>query len=285
MNFDLQAGGGDDLEVFALIGRSGTGKSHRAQSVSQKYGVEYIIDDGLLIKGNKIIAGISAKKENTRIAAIKRAIFLDPSHRKEVISAIEKSEPSSILILGTSDNMVDKIAENLCIPHVKKRVYIEDIATPKEIETAMKTRKEQGKHVIPVPTFAVRKDFSGYFIDSIKSFRKKDKGTDNDDDTEKTVVRPTYSYLGKYIISNNVIKSMVSYAGEEVAGVHRVPKVNISNTGSGLKIDMDLIVDYGCRIQDVVNKLKEHVKLSIEYMTAFNILEISVYIKSLNLEK
>lgn len=279
------AEGGSGLEVIALIGRSGSGKSHRAQSVSQKYGVEYIIDDGLFIKGNRIIAGISAKKENTRIAAIKRAIFLDTSHREEVINAIEKSKPSSILILGTSDGMVDKITENLNIPHVKKSIYIEDIATPKEIETAMRTRKEQGKHVIPVPTFAVKKDFSGYFIDSIKSFRKKDKGTENDDDSEKTVVRPTYSYLGKYIISNNVIKSMVSYAGEEVDGVYKVIKVNINNTGSGLKIDIDLIIDFGCMIQDVVNKLREHVKRSIEYMTAFNILEINVYVKSLNLGK
>lgn len=275
--------GGDGLEVIALIGRSGTGKSQRAQSLSRKYGIEYIIDDGLLIKGNKIVAGISAKKENTRIGAIKRALFMDPLHRKEVIGAIEKSEPSSILILGTSDGMVDKISENLNIPDIKKRIYIEDIATPKEIETAVRTRREQGKHVIPVPTFAVRKDFSGYFIDSIKSFRKKDKGTDNDDDIEKTVVRPTYSYLGKYIISNNVIKSMVSYAGEEVDGVYRVLKVNINNTDSGLKIDMDLIINFGCIIQDVVSKLKKHVRYCIEYMTAFNILEINVYVKSLNL--
>lgn len=273
------------MEVFALIGRSGTGKSQRAQAISKKYGVEYIIDDGLLIKGNKIIAGISAKRENTRIAAIRRAVFMDASHRAEVVNAINSNKPSSILILGTSDSMVDKITETLNIPDAKRRIHIEDIATQREIEMAMRTRKEQGKHVIPVPTFAVRKDFSGYFIDSIRSFRKKDRGADSDDDIEKTVVRPTYSYLGKYIISDNVIKSMVSYAGEEVDGIYRVLKVNINITGSGLKLDMDVIINFGCNIQKVVSKMKEHIKFSIEYMTAFNILEINVYIKSLNLEK
>lgn len=64
------------MVVYALIGKSGTGKSHRAQQVSRSFGIEYIIDDGLLIKGNRIIAGKSAKKEPTKIAAIRRAVFL-----------------------------------------------------------------------------------------------------------------------------------------------------------------------------------------------------------------
>jgi ABC-type dipeptide/oligopeptide/nickel transport system ATPase component len=45
------------IKVYALIGESGTGKSFRAKLVAQKYGIEHIIDDGLLIKENKILAG------------------------------------------------------------------------------------------------------------------------------------------------------------------------------------------------------------------------------------
>ena len=40
------------IKVFALIGESGTGKSFRAKLVAQKYGIDYIIDDGLLIREN-----------------------------------------------------------------------------------------------------------------------------------------------------------------------------------------------------------------------------------------
>ena len=49
------------VRVFALVGESGTGKSFRAKLVAQKYGIDMIIDDGLLINGDAIIAGKSAK--------------------------------------------------------------------------------------------------------------------------------------------------------------------------------------------------------------------------------
>ena len=59
---------GIDLKVYALVGPSGTGKSHRALWVAKENNIEYIVDDGLLIKGNEIIGGKSAKREITRIS-------------------------------------------------------------------------------------------------------------------------------------------------------------------------------------------------------------------------
>lgn len=271
-----------NLQIFALVGKSGSGKSHRAQYVSRDYGIEYIIDDGLLINGNRVVAGVSAKKENTRISAVKRAIFIDPLHRQQVKDAIEKCSPQSILILGTSLNMIERIVSNLGLPPVCKVIYIEDIASKKEIDMATKIRFEQGKHAIPVPTFAIKKDFSGYFIDSFKSLTRKGKSVEHDD-YEKTVVRPTFSYLGKYTISNNVIKSMVVYSGEKVNGVHKITKVNIANTNDGLKIDLDITMNFGFIIHDVADALRESIKNEVEYMTAFNIIEINVFVKSLNL--
>ena len=44
--------------------------------------IECIIDDGLLIKDGKILAGTSAKEPT--IFAIKRAIFMDEDHALEV---------------------------------------------------------------------------------------------------------------------------------------------------------------------------------------------------------
>ena len=53
------------ITVYALVGGSGTGKSYRAKLIAQKHGLEAIIDDGLLIRDDKILAGHSAKKEKT----------------------------------------------------------------------------------------------------------------------------------------------------------------------------------------------------------------------------
>ena len=43
------------MKVYAFVGPSGTGKSYRAQFVATQRGINYIIDDGLLIKDNAII--------------------------------------------------------------------------------------------------------------------------------------------------------------------------------------------------------------------------------------
>ena len=44
------------MDVIALVGPSGTGKSHRALLVAHQYGADAIIDDGILIRDGKIIA-------------------------------------------------------------------------------------------------------------------------------------------------------------------------------------------------------------------------------------
>lgn len=77
------------LTVFALVGESGTGKSFRAKLLAQKYGIEAIIDDGLLIKDDKILAGKTAKHEKTYMGAVRIALFDDKQHRDDVAKALQ----------------------------------------------------------------------------------------------------------------------------------------------------------------------------------------------------
>ena len=60
------------IKVYAFVGPSGTGKSYRAQMVAGEKGVNFIIDDGLLIKDNEVVAGSSAKKAPTKIETVKK---------------------------------------------------------------------------------------------------------------------------------------------------------------------------------------------------------------------
>lgn len=124
------------MDVFALVGASGTGKSHRALIVAHENQIDAIIDDGLFIKDSKIMAGRSAKKEASKIMAVKRAIFMEAEHATEVREAIKKVQPERILILGTSVNMVEKIVNVLDLPAISKIIYIEEIATADEIAKA-----------------------------------------------------------------------------------------------------------------------------------------------------
>ena len=85
------------LTVFALVGESGTGKSFRAKLLAQKYGIEAIIDDGLLIKDDKILAGKTAKHEKTYMGAVRIALFDDKQHRDDVAKALQKNKIKKLL--------------------------------------------------------------------------------------------------------------------------------------------------------------------------------------------
>ena len=156
--------GFEKIKVYAFVGPSGTGKSYRAQMVASENDINFIIDDGLLIKDNEIVAGLSAKKAPTKIETVKHALFLSKDEQNQIVKALKKYKPEKILILGTSDGMVAKIAENLGLPQISKTTYINEVATEEEMKTARHIRETEGKHVIPVPTFELKKDFSGFLL-------------------------------------------------------------------------------------------------------------------------
>ena len=204
---------GSKTRVYAFVGPSGTGKSYRAQMVANENNIHYIIDDGLLINDNDVVAGNSAKKAPTKIETVKKAIFIDKKDKQEMREALKKIKPEAILILGTSDGMVEKIAENLGLAKPEKTIYINEVATETEMETAKRIRTTEGKHVIPVPTFEIKRDFAGYILDPLQIFkyRKNDKPYIS----EKSIIRPTFSYLGKFTISDTVFRQIVEYLAKE----------------------------------------------------------------------
>jgi len=266
-------------KVYAFVGPSGTGKSYRAQMVASEKNIKYIIDDGLLIKDNEIIAGISAKKAETKIETVKHAIFLDEERKVEMCNAIKKYKPESILILGTSDGMVQKIARNLNLPEIEEIIYITDVATTQEMETARRIRQTEGKHVIPVPTFEIKKDFSGYLLDPLQIFKTKGKGQ-KPYIAEKSIIRPTFSYLGKFTISDSVFKEIVEYLASKMPEIHKVLRTRANNTPEGPVIYMEVSVVYGYNVVEALTELKRKAKKEIENLTAMNVQSIDVVAKS-----
>jgi uncharacterized alkaline shock family protein YloU len=273
-------GGKTHLKVLGFVGPSGTGKSHRATWVAKENGLDSIIDDGLLIKGNRVIAGVSAKKEHTKIASIKRALFQDNAHAEDVKNAIKLYAISGILILGTSDGMVETIAKRLELPEMSRKVYIHEVADELEIKHALATRREQGKHVIPVPTFEIKKDFSGYFLDPLQIFKRKGKGN-YQLIGEKSVVRPTFSYMGSYTISDYTIYQIVEHVALQIEGISKISRFRAENHPDGIYIEIDLVLVYGCAIRPLLQEVQRKVKDEVERLTAINIKSLNVVAKSL----
>lgn len=268
------------MKVVGFIGPSGTGKSHRATWVARERGIDFIIDDGLLIRGTRIVAGTSAKKESTKIASVKRALFKDDRHAEDVKRALQLYQAPSLLILGTSEGMVEAIAKRLGLPEVSEKVYIHQVASEFEIQQALSTRREQGKHVIPVPTFEIKRDFSGYFLDPLQIFRRRGKGSFQLEG-EKSVVRPTFSYMGKYTISDYTIYQIIDYVTSKVEGIHKISRFRAENHPDGLYVEMDLVLVFGYPIKPLLRHLQRTISEEVERLTALNIKAINLVAKSL----
>ena len=133
------------ITVYALVGKSGTGKSFRAKLLAEKIGIPYIIDDGLLILGDTILAGRSAKQEKLYVSAIKTALFVNRKQREDVIKVLRERKVKQILLLGTSSKMVEKLASQLDLPPISQIIQIEEIANQKDIEAAIADLEEELK--------------------------------------------------------------------------------------------------------------------------------------------
>ena len=269
-----------DIKVYAFVGPSGTGKSYRAQMVAGEYDIKYIIDDGILVRNNDIVAGTSAKKAPTKIETIKRALFQNEEQRKEMIKAFNKLKPKSVLILGTSDKMVKEIAKNLELPQIEKTIYITDVATKQEMETARRIRVTEGKHVIPVPTFQIKKDFSGYLLDPLQIFKSKGKGQ-KPYISEKSIIRPTFSYLGKFTISDLVFRQILEYIAVKTPAIYKILRTRVENYGEGAKIYVEVTVMYGYNVINGIKDFKDRARKEIEKLTAMNVVELEVVAKNI----
>lgn len=268
-----------ELKVYGLVGKSGTGKSYQSMNVCRDRHIEAIIDDGLFICRNAVQAGHSAKRDKNKVSAIKTAIFQDTEIRRQVAEKIKEVDPKSILVLGTSEDMIRKICSRLELPEVSEMIRIEDVASQDAITTALRQRQEQGKHVIPVPTFEIKSQFSGYFMTPLKILRGK-----NDRQgamQERSVVRPTYSYLGEFTISDKTVVQLIDYTCSLSESVAEVLKCTIKSRPEGVEINISAIFTYGPGLMKRAQELQNIVTEEVEKMTAFNILAVNIEIRGL----
>lgn len=269
--------------VYALVGESGTGKSFRSKLLAEEYGIHAIIDDGLLIVDEKIIAGHSAKREKTYMGAVRAALFDDKEQRDDVAKAFRKSHIKKILLLGTSEKMVSKIAMRLQLPQPQKIIHIEEIASKEEIEKAVKSRQVEGKHVIPVPSIEVQKSYPQIFSNSLHDFFSK-KNIFNKNNAnkgkmiEKSIVQPEFSKKGRIEISEAALTQMVMHCVQESAPDVKIKKISIKTNARGYRLIVTIDVPFGTQLTGKVHKLQQYIIDKIETFTGILIEEVSIVI-------
>ena len=270
------------MEVIAFFGPPGTGKSDRALVVAYENKASCIIDDGILIYHSRIVAGKSAKREESRLKAVRRAIFWDAEQREEVRQALEKINPKRVLILGTSDRMVETICKALGLSKPSKYIRIQDVARPDEMLKAKEARNKEGKHVIPVPTMELKPYFKGYLIDPLRFFRnrKKEMPKRFSENEERSVVRPVFSYYGKLSFSDRVIESLVYYAVRDMKKIRITYVRSEKSTGqmNGLILFIDVSVKPGTpqEIKKIIHTMRDRIQREIEHTTGMSLDTIKV---------
>lgn len=269
------------MKVYALVGESGTGKSYKALEVAYENNINYIIDDGILIHKNKILAGVSAKQASTKIQAVKRAIFNDNDHRDSVKKRIIEENINKILLIGTSDKMVNQISKRLGVNKIDKTIYIQDIATKAEISIAKESRKA-GNHIIPVPTLEVKSIASGLSINPIKRLFKR-----NNKDSivmEKTIIRPTFSYIGKFYISKNAINQIIFHELSKFEAISKINSVKFQNKNSNLEVFIILEINLFKGIESIY-QIQKHIIKSLYETTLINVNSVDIVINKVKTVK
>jgi hypothetical protein len=147
------------------------------------------------------------------------------------------------------------------------------------MQTARRIRVTEGKHVIPVPTFEIKKDFSGYLLDPLQIFKSKGKG-EKPYISEKSIIRPTFSYMGNFTISDIVFRQIAETLAAKVPAIYKVLKTRVENSGEGPIIYMEVMVTYGFNVVDALKEFKEKAKREIENLTAMNVVSLDVVAKS-----
>lgn len=272
------------IAVISFVGVSGSGKSTRAIQVARAYRIEYIIDDGLLIRGSSIIAGTSAKRAETKMDSVRQAMFLDPVRAENMRRALVEHLPSALMILGTSDAMLLRICQNLWLTPPSIKIRIEDVTTEEERNLARNTRMSEGMHTIPVPSMEIKHEFSGYLAEPLAKwwqrlgfgnvFGSTSGQTPYGD--EHTVVRPTFSTLGHYAMTDQAMKDLIRLLALQVAGISDVVEAKIKKEPYGVILDIDLAVYYGASARTVLAETQAAVSEGVERFTSINVLVANV---------
>ena len=268
------------IAVIAFVGPSGTGKSTRAIKVARDNNIYYIIDDGLLINGSRIVAGTSAKKAPTKMESVRQAIFVDPTRSSVMRRALIESMPRALMILGTSDSMLSKICDNLWLNQPSMLIRIEDVSTEEERRSARNTRMTEGMHTIPVPSMEIKHEFSGYFSDPLSRIRKRlelDKTPiPTDTDSDRTMVRPTFSSLGSYSISDDALLDLIRIVIAKIPGVGCIDGFKTETRTIGVVVSLEIALLYGYDAQSVLLEVQQKIGSNIEEFTSNTIVAINV---------
>jgi len=197
-----------------------------------------------------------------------------------VAKCLQNERFRKVLLLGTSVKMVKKIAVRLQLPVPSKIIFIEDFAKKEQIEKALRTRRVEGKHIIPLPSQEVKKAYPEIFLDSLSIFKGKvpTKIGLVPQSHEKSLVRPSYAVNTKIKLSDYALSLMVENCVYEFNRGIKIKQNDVHESELGYKFVLTLDIPFGFILEKNTNELCAFVTENIERFTGLLIEEIFIVV-------
>ena len=126
-------------------------------------------------------------------------------------------------------------------------------------------------------------------VEEIKTIEEVEEKSSNNDGIE--IAEDVVSVIAGVAVSE--VKGVYGMAGGFAGGISEVfsgkknlskgIKVNVEN--KEVKVDVNIIVEYGVRIPDVAFEIQNRVKKSVENMTGLKVAEVNVHVQGVKTER
>ena len=139
---------------------------------------------------------------------------------------------------------------------------------------------------MPVPTVELKPHFTGYFANlPYNLFSGKRR---HEKEADRSIVRPSFSFYGKLLIADNAIEDIIRIIGDKIEGVEKITKIRVrrrSDNSRGIVISVEVILFYGVKLFTVSKMLQNKIKEKVEFMTAMQVKNVDVSIRSLAVKR
>jgi len=86
------------------------------------------------------------------------------------------------------------------------------------------------------------------------------------------------------VISDTVFRQIIEYLSTKTPSIYRVIKIRVDNIETGVYIYVEVIIEYGNNIFDVLKEFKDKIKKEIEKLTTMNVYQIDITAKGVHME-
>jgi hypothetical protein len=267
------------VRVSALVGMSGTGKSFRARLIAEKHGIDVIVDDGILIHDETILAGHWAKKERSLLAATRRALFDSPEHAREAREALRSLPFRTVLVVATSRRMAERIASVLDLPKPTTVYAVEEVARSNDIEAAGR-RRRAGSHALPAQTASIRRGpiaslaaGADSLADAVRRKAARDRKPRADVDRQKQA-------RGGVAISVEALRQMVGHCVTEHDPRITVERFRVRERGGMHELEIGIGIPFARGTSGDLHRLREDIMHSLERYAGIVVREVRLVVDS-----